>query len=109
MTFRLTIRCDNAAFFDEERPDAGRELSDLLSELSVRVQDAEPGDTWKVYDSNGSHVGDAELTEGEPEDMRVWREDYTCSCGVYVHPERVKHAFHCPDCPYAPPPERNKA
>jgi hypothetical protein len=43
-----------------------------------------------------------------PDADPVWNEgtpmplDYTCHCGLYVHPERKKHgAIHISDCPYA--------
>lgn len=43
----------------------------------------------------------------DPKDP-VWHsvpmpEDYTCHCGIYVHPTRRNDkALHIADCPYAP-------
>jgi hypothetical protein len=35
-------------------------------------------------------------------------EDYTCPCGIFVHPTKIKQtAIHTKDCPYHP--NNNKA
>lgn len=44
----------------------------------------------------------------------IWSEDYTCGCGIYVHPARriglsMGQAFHISDCPYAAPPADDEA
>ena len=42
----------------------------------------------------------------EPHYDQIWKNypmpvDYTCSCGLYVHPsERIADAIHISDCPY---------
>ena len=38
----------------------------------------------------------------------IYGEDYTCGCGIYVHPARrigrnMGQAIHISDCPYAAP------
>jgi hypothetical protein len=46
----------------------------------------------------------------EPHYDSIWRDvpmpiDYTCHCGLHVHPEHPltsPAAIHIPDCPYAP-------
>jgi hypothetical protein len=42
------------------------------------------------------------------EQKPIWSEDYTCGCGIYVHPARriglgLGPAIHIADCPYAAP------
>lgn len=48
-----------------------------------------------------------EVCAKQLEESIVWSEDYTCPCGIYVHPARRMtsggQAFHISDCPYAPP------
>lgn len=36
------------------------------------------------------------------------RKDYTCGCGLYVHPEVRELAWHIPDCEYYSKEENEK-
>jgi hypothetical protein len=64
MKFTLTLRCDNAAFHNDDRGDhpspeaAGREIARILRSAAVDVRDrAEAGDRGTLQDANGNTVG----------------------------------------------------
>lgn len=64
MTFTLTIKCDNAAFSDEDGTQdietAGREIARILSETGDKIQRG--NDAGVCHDSNGNRVGEFALT-----------------------------------------------
>lgn len=54
----ITIETDNAAFED----DPGAEVARILAEYARRL-DGESLRSCKLYDYNGNHVGDVEVTK----------------------------------------------
>ena len=63
MQLTVEIDCDNAAFADGAH---GVELAFILEKLAKELADgyfAEPGQSKKLYDSNGNRVGTAVLHE----------------------------------------------
>jgi hypothetical protein len=59
MKLRVTIQLDNEAF----QPEAGSQVSRILRNLadSYDGRDLLPGETFKLFDINGNHVGKAEV------------------------------------------------
>lgn len=59
--FKLSIKCDNAAFSDGEQSTcetAGPELSRLLHEIADKIESGCSFDTFKnICDANGNIVG----------------------------------------------------
>ena len=62
----------------------------------------------KTYHTADKDLREEGVAEGSEEKDPIWNKgtpmpkDYTCHCGLYVHPSRRNpKAIHAPDCPYA--------
>ena len=64
MTFTLTIKCDNAAFREDDRPDdnraaCGAEGARILHPVAEQVADGLEAEDYRlIFDVNGNSVGD---------------------------------------------------
>ena len=67
-TFHLTIRCNNAAFCDDDAgpgdQDGARnaEIARILRDLAMHVDNGATGGA--IYDANGNRVGEYDLATG---------------------------------------------
>ena len=61
MTLTITIRCDNAAFEHDPRP----EITRILYNTADRINDQGLHDNgpYRIYDLNGNHVGEFEAMD----------------------------------------------
>lgn len=64
MTFTVKIKCDNAAFYNEDNePSAGHEVARILRHLADDLEESDiRGERWRLMDANGNHAGDAKAT-----------------------------------------------
>ena len=62
MQFQLTIKCDNAAFYDMDgNPCQGYEVAKILKDLAKKLESVEDVTDFEqvLFDFNGNYVGKA--------------------------------------------------
>lgn len=65
MQFQLTIKCDNAAFYDMDgNPCQGYEVAKILKDLAKKLESFDDVSDFErvLYDVNGNRVGKATVT-----------------------------------------------